>query len=506
MPFSILAYMLGNAIRVFVLLMLFPVVQLHAQKVYEFDATCQSAYRELTSLKIDSGLRLIQQARQQNPDNLIPALLESYADFFILFFNEDPSEYSWRKNSFEKHLDELEKGSKSSPFYNYSRAVVNLHRAIVAVKFGERLGAAWDFRRAFNLIKANERKYPQFTPNKLLAGPLQVGVGTIPPGYRWLANLFGMSGSIKQGMQNLRSFLNSNDPYSRIFFNEASFYYCYLSFYFENNQEEVYNYIVKHKLDIVNNHVFAYMATNLAKNNKNPEYAIKAAVGRNMSAAYLKTPVWDLELGYLYLHRLETGKSINHFERFTSAFRGNTYLKEAYHKLSWAYYLEGKMQEAEAARQKAISRGTTSTDADKRSHKEAKAGKWPNVLLLKARLLNDGGMNTEALKLLAGKDQGDFKSFEEKLEFVYRAARIYDDMGRLDDALKFYNITIQQGSNRTEYFAARAALQAGMIMEKKGNKTEARKYYQQCLDMEGHDFEDSIDQRAKAGLLRCEGA
>ncbi len=46
------------------------------QKVYDFTATCQQAYYEITRLKIEHGQELIQKARQQNPDNLIPVVLE----------------------------------------------------------------------------------------------------------------------------------------------------------------------------------------------------------------------------------------------------------------------------------------------------------------------------------------------------------------------------------------------------------------------------------------------
>lgn len=480
-------------------------VSASAEKVFDFNATCQQAYREITSLKLDSGKRLLTIARQQNPDNLIPELLDSYIDFFVLFFNEDPQEYKLRKPVFNARLELLEQGPESSPFYHYSRAVVNLHKAIVEIKFGERFSAAWDFKRAFSLIKTNIKQHPNFSPNKLIYGPLQVGVGTIPPGYKWMANIFGLSGSIKEGMQNMRSFINSNDVYSKIFFNEASFYYCYLCFYFENNSTEVFRYINDNKLDVVNNHLFTYLAANLGINDKRSEYAKQILLRKNNSAAYFSTPVWDLELGYIYLHHLETDKAAEHFSRFVNNFKGKFYIKEAYQKLAFAYYLAGNNSAAEQARINAIKKGNTDTDADKRAHNESKTGNWPNPTLLKARLLNDGGYYAEALAMLAGKTQADFNKPEDQLEFVYRVGRIYDDSGRDDEALKFYNITMQQGKDRKEYFAARAALQAGMLLEKKGRKQEAIQYYQRCLDMEDHEFKNSIDQRAKTGIARCKG-
>ena len=39
-------------------------------------------------LKIDAGQQLIEQARKQNPNNLIPELLEGYIDFFGYFLTK----------------------------------------------------------------------------------------------------------------------------------------------------------------------------------------------------------------------------------------------------------------------------------------------------------------------------------------------------------------------------------------------------------------------------------
>lgn len=130
-------------------------------------------------------------------------------------------------------------------------------------------------------------------------------------------------------------------------------------------------------------------------------------------------------------------------------------------------------------------------------------GRIPNILLLKAKLLNDGGYHREALNVLAGKTSNDFTADDERLEFMYRVGRIYDDLGKDDEAIKAYESAINFGKNRTEYYAARAALQTAMIYEKRGNFSKAIAFYEQCINMDNHDFKDSLDQKAKAGLSRC---
>jgi tetratricopeptide (TPR) repeat protein len=314
-----------------------------------------------------------------------------------------------------------------------------------------------------------------------------------------------MKGSISGGMQLMQNFLNSNDQWAKLFENEATFYYCYLKFHLENKPEEVLEYIKANRLDVVNNHLFTYLSANLGLNNKQSSYARNIILNRNKSAEYINTSVWDFEMGYAELYKLDFTDAANYFERFVKNFKGKFYLKDALQKLSWAYYLQGNMQAAENARQRLLRTGSTDTDADKKANKEAKTAIWPNSTLLKARLLNDGGYHKEALSILHGKTNKDFTKPEDALEFTYRVARIYDDIGNDEAAIKAYESAIKLGSNRREYYAARAALQIGFILEKRNQKGAAITWFEKCIAMEDHDYEDSIEQKAKAGIQRCKG-
>ncbi len=477
----------------------------HGQKVYDFNATCLQAYQDITKLKINSGLALAEKARQQNPNNLVPVLLESYADFYTLFLNEDPKEFQQRYPRFAERISLLQEGPKSSPFYLYSLSMVKVHKAGAAIKFGKLWDAGWDFRKAYQLIKDNRKQFPGFAPNDLLYGSLQAVVGTIPKGYKWIASLFGMRGSLTEGMKTVRSFINSNDPWAKAFFNEAAFMYPYLMFYIENKKEEALVFTQQRKLDLVNNHLHAYMAANLGINNKQSEYAKNVILARNKSDEYLKTGIWDFELGFTKIYHLETQEAARYLESFLANFKGKFYVRDAYQKLSWCYYLQGNQAKAEEVRKNILKKGSTDADADKQALKDAKSGKWPNKLLLKARLLSDGGYAIDAAALLQGKTEDDFAAEEEKLEFAYRVARIYDDLNREEDAIRNYLIAIRLGEHRPEYYAARAALQIAQIYEKKGQKALAITYYQKCLDMDDHEYKDSLDQRAKSGIARCKG-
>ena len=152
-----------------------------------------------------------------------------------------------------------------------------------------------------------------------------------------------------------------------------------------------------------------------------------------------------------------------------------------------------------------ISRGAVYSDADKKALADAKSGKWPDKWLLKARLLNDGGYHNEALTILNSPPTDGLQSVASQLEYNYRLARIYDALGKSNEALQYYAHSIRLGKDRPEYFAARAALQSAQIYENRGNKQLALEFYRQCLSMNEHEYKNSLDQRAKAGIARCTG-
>ena len=473
------------------------------QYQYNWTPRTQKIYESITSLRIPEARVMISQDKKANASNLIYPLLESYADFYQLFLNENKAEYTQLYPVFEQRIKLLELGPKKSPYHLYSIALGHLHKSLTAIRFNKNFEAALDFRKAFLLFKENKKAYPNFTPNDVYLGLMTTVIGTIPKGYQWMANILGMTGKITDGNALVLKYINSKDALSNHCRNEALFVYPYLLMNFEGNKKKAFDFIEKTDYDYTDNHIHAYMATNLYLNNQQSQKALEIATNINPSNLYLDLPFWDLEKGYAYLNELKLDAAKIALQNFIGSFKGQFYVKDAYEKLSWIAYIQGDQSKANAFRKNVLTQGSDITDADKQALQNAKKGTWPHPLLLRARLLSDGGYQNKALTILAGKTSKDFANDADKTEFAYRLGRIYDLAGQPDQAIHFYNSAIEKGANQPEYFAARAALQIGLIYEQKGNYNEAISYFNTCLEMKNHAFKNSLDQKAKTGIQRC---
>ena len=473
------------------------------QYQYQWTARTQKIYESITSLRIPEARTLINQDKKANASNLIYPLLESYADFYQLFLNENKAEYNQMYPAFEQRIQLLEDGPKQSPYHLYSIALAHLHKSLIAIRFNKNLEAALDFRKAFLLFKENKKTYPNFSPNDVYLGLMTTVIGTIPKGYQWMASLLGMSGKITEGNALVLKYIHSKDAYANQCRNEALFVYPYLIMNFEGNKKKTFDFLENTDYDFNNNHLHAYMATNLYLNNQQSQKALQIASNINPANTYLDLPFWQFEMGYAYLNELKLDAAKNALQQFINRFKGQFYVKDAYEKLSWIAYIQGDQAKANAYRSNVLSKGNDMTDADKQALQNAKKGTWPHPILLRARLLSDGGYQQQALSVLAGKTSKDFDNDADKTEFAYRLGRIYDLAGQPDQAIPFYTSAIEKGANQPAYFAARAALQIGLIYEQKNNPTLAMTFFNTCLEMKNHAFKNSLDQKAKTGIQRC---
>lgn len=475
-----------------------------ATRIYDFNVRCRKAYQLIMAMRIREAQELILQEQKNHPENLIPVLLDNYADFMQLFFDGNTAVYQQKLADRNTHLSLLAQGSRDSPYYLLSQAIVHFQWSLIKVKYGDRISAAWEFRRAYLMFADNQKRYPQFYPNDIFLGAIKTAIGTIPEGYRWISDILGMKGSISQGMAMLKKVIALGDDDQILFGNEAYVYYCYLLFYVERNPDAVFRFIREKNLDTKNNQLYAFMVANLAVNHHRSAYALQVLQHRN-PLDYLDMPSLDFELGSIYLNGLQADSAIHYLQAFLQRTQMDYYKKDALLRLSWAYQLKGNLALAAQYRERILKEGNAIVDADKTAVLEARKKTPVDIHILRARLLSDGGYFQQALAELNSIQPNALPDYLNKLMYAYFMARIYDEMGEDEKAIPYYQATIEAGRNLPEYYAARAAWQMGMIYEKQNQPEKALYYYNLCLQMPEKEYKNSLDQWAKAGIERIKG-
>ena len=488
--------------RVFIVIFL--LIGLQAQATFEWNENCQKAYTEIIHLKFEHGKELLEIEKQQNPQNLLPYFIENYIDFLRIQIGEEQRDFNLSKENKKNRLDILEEGDENSPWFLYSQAEVHLQWAGNRLKFKEYLTAAYEINKAYRLLTKNQELYPNFIPNLKSLGILHALIGSVPSNYIWALTAIGMEGSIAQGMSELQSCINTlkqNREYSFLI-DETYFMFSFLKMNLQNDIDGL-EYIlndIKKSNNLLLNFAASRLASKLGKN----DLAINILENRKQTNAHY--PFWYLEylLG-VYKQNKMNPNAIKHFEKYVNSFDGQNYIKSAYMRISWHYLIKGDLDNFKLAQANIDHYGNTLVDGDKEAQKAFEKRNQPHPELLRSRLFFDGGYHQKALKTLKKIDNPMlFSNSKHIIEYFYRKARIYDEMQNIILAKENYEKTIDLGRNTNYFFAAKSALQLGFIHEKNGEYTKAKYFFNECIAMENHEYEQSLEQKAKAGLNRLQ--
>lgn len=465
---------------------------------YSFNENCQQAYRAFLAGKITEGHRLTVLEKKSHPDNLFTVVLDNYEDFITQSFNENKLVFEQREGIAADRLALLEKGNKQSPYHLFSKALIHIQWSMIRTKNGDTWNAVWDFRRGYMLLIENKKRFPEFQETDIFLGASEAIISTIPSGYKWISELLGLRGNMALGMQRLGKQVLTRKS---LFADEGNLYYIFLKNYLENDIHGAQLLVKQLNIDVSNNLLNCFIAANLAINHKDAATAEHILRNRATGPEYMVFPMLDYELGDAKLKRLDY-TCADDFKRYLQTTHSTFYIKDAWLSLAYTAYLQNNTSEMRRCLEQIKKQGDTEADADREALHVAESGTMPDKDLLRARLLNDGGYNAEALRILQTRTVSSFLLGDEQLEYIYRLARIHDELGHTEEALGYYQVTLKQAGSTTRYYPARAALQMGYIYESRKQTETAIQCFNKVLELKGHEYKNSLDQKAKAALNR----
>jgi len=488
------------------LILLFLFVPSFLQAQLSFNENCRKSYLLISDFNFSEAQKIIDIEKSINSDNAIVYYLEDYSDFVKVFVSEDENELNSAIERFDDRISKIKASDADSPYYLFCQGEMYLRWVSVRLKFEQNIGAVWYFNKAYRLLTENQKKYPDFAPNKITLGLLHTIVGVVPDKYKWMLDVLNFNGSIKQGRKEILSGItqtSSNAEYEH-FNNIAVFLLSFVDMnMLESIPEEtetMYSDIFS-KEEILKKPLLLFSYTDLLSKLKKNDKLLFFLQNYNIEEE--EYPLYYLLFmrGSAHLNKLEYIAARKDLLQFVSEFKGRHYIKNAYQKIAWSFLLQGDYDNYHYYLSKIIDKGYCLVDGDKQAEREFEDKTIPLDFLLKARLLFDGGYYSEAIKIL---EQDDVACTSDTCfqEVCYRKGRVFDEDKKIKEAIYWYKKTLVFNNTFSKYFIPNAALKLGQIYEQQKKYSIAEKYYNLCLEKSDFEYEFSIHQKAKAGLNR----
>ena len=472
----------------------------------EFTSNCLQAQSHIYSLKLTQAEKLIARELRSNPDNRASDYLNTLRSMLLYITQEDDASYSLFDSIKSKCLTRLSDCDPQDGYRDFLKEEVYFYSSVVNGKRGNALSAANDVRHAYSHGQDVLKEFPSFKMAKKTLGLLQSGFGSLPNTYRKLVSFMGYTSDMDAGISYLKSCIS--DKVSNAEFvlmrKEAEFYLASVYLYLKNDKATAWKVVDNITQDYATNPLSAFARVNVADKCKFNDEVIRVVEQTPKESPYGSIPFLDFALGKAKLQRLDSDADVP-LLRFVETTKGSSYIKSCYQKLSWHALFQDDESTFYHYVAMAGTQGSDQLEEDEQALKYAKSGTIPDSILLKSRLLYDGGYYQRALEVIRPYKKINFRTSSERTEYFYRKARIYDAMPDEDLAEAFYKATIAEGSELPQYYASFAALYLGELYERQKNIELAREFFKKSMDFDANtEYKKSVEYKAKAGLDRLD--
>ncbi len=473
---------------------------------FKFTDEVRLAYQRALELRVEESSLLLAGEKRDHPNNYMVYFVENYLDFMRVFIDEDEDAFDALTKNKDRRLELIEAGDSDSPYYLYTQAEIKLQWALLHLKFDEYVSALSNIRSAYKMLNKNLEKHPDFIASKKSLGLLHALVGTVPDNYKWAVKLLaGMDGTIEQGKREMEEVIDFHrENGDKLFETETLVFYAFLMLHLNNSSNDrAWNILNSGELNPKTSALACFVLSNMAMRIGKNDLAIQMLEDRPRGVQFYKMPYLDFMLGLAKFRRLDQDAP-QYLQHYISTMGNGNYVKEAYQKIAWFHLLNGNELKYQQYMNFCKHRGREAVGSDKSAQTEAESREQPNPILLKARVLFDGGYYERAEATLLSYQSTDFTDKGLQLEYIYRLGRIFHESGKTQKAIEHYQKTIDQGRSQKYYYACNAALKMGLLYETAGAHSKAKAAYQTCLSMSPNQYKQSLHGKAKAGLNRLQ--
>jgi len=453
------------------------------------------------TLKLKSAQTNSLLSRHQYDENPNPFFLyiTSLKESIELAISEDQERFNSFDQYQQERLHQLELLEDNDPWKLFVTAEIKLQSAFVRLKFGEEFKAAWNLRSALRFIRRNDERFPDFAPNKKTLGILHLLIGSVPGQYQWILQVFGLEGTISQGLDELSQLSEANS----VFRFEAVFLKTLINAYMLDEKQNSLKKLAELNQAQPDNLLIGYfMVTILIKNSQGEEALELLNRLATFPSGYFPFPYLNYLRAEINLQKGNYGEASKFYDMFLKDFKGKNLVKNCHYKKFLCYWLNYQNDEAQEAHDLALNAGSKLSETDRYANYQLKKNPQPNRILMKIRFFIDGGYYQDARNLIANTYIDQFKNLHDSTEFYYRQARLDHKTGKNQEALIKYHVVLETSQGNSWYFVANSCLQLGYLYLQLDLPDLAKVYFKRAMSYTNHPYKNSIDNKAKSSLQK----
>ena len=473
----------------------------------DLSENCFKAYNSLFQYELDDAQKYLNQEKQINPENCYIYFLENLANVTISVVDGSEEAYDAYIRRFKDRIAYIKDyESTDNKFYRVFLAEMYLQTTIICGQHSDFINAGYYFYKSYVLAENNIKEYPDFIFNKKIKGIHELMMSLIPPEYEPFFSFFGFSGDYQTGFEYINDYYEFGKRESKFEVEAALFKFLAVT-QFGKDEFAPFRFIVDHGY-----HQTDTLTLNLAyilalKQTGRTDKALEVMRNKNVYYPAVDIPQLDYLQGSLLFCKLENDKAYFYLSRFLENYQSDHFVKHTYKKIAWYHYFNEDMIEYRQAIDMIHEKGKDLIEHDRLAVLEMPEPVELNPVLIKARLLYDGGYYNQALDTLIqriGQVEDLQKRF--RVEYYYRLARIYQRLDKINASKFNYEKVLGFSETFKQYFIPFSAYQLGLIAESRDDLQKAYDYFDQCLRLNQRGYKVSIERKAKIARRRVRNA
>lgn len=430
---------------------------------FDFNQKMRDAHANALRLRVKDCKVALQLEKSQNRYNIIPYYVDDLADFMQTLASENHDEFKRFQQQRLVRLSRIRTGDRSSPYYLFTVAALQLHAAYHHVVFYEPNDAKNALKSAMADIERNMKSFPDFMGNRMLYGVAQIlsecaGART------------GSSNLAVEGLTHLKDVLAYGKSYPKFEFNEdAQMWYGLMLILLHSEDEKDWALLNPAVLDYKRSPTAAYIFAMQQWRTGQSTKMYATLTGTPSSDQYNSLHYLQFLLGIHHLCKLEP-KAETHFRNYLARSRGEHHQKNALLRIAHCQLINKNTAGYATTMRDLLLRGNTVEPFDYFAEEEALRKYTPDYNLVRAKLYLEGGYHDKARIEI---NQAQSAHPYDQAEILYVKARIHHKAKTSDAALSAYTELINQPAHKNKYVTAFAQYYAAQIWAERGDKVRA---------------------------------